>query len=267
MKDTQFCSLQAVGLSVATAAAAETIVVGSVRAGLLQTFAGAAALCALAALAALVWQSSRLPQTAKTMLRLLLAVWLAAEVCRTVVQAQQVCTQAFSSMALLGLLPLLLWAGFRLAPQQWHSPAQVLWWFAVLGCAVCLLGLAHRMHWYRLLEPGSMTLRWQVPVYAEYAALPLLCAPHDMRKGTRLPLLVFAVQGGAMLCQTLVFGSRDYPAAELLRAWRMQAFSRMDALLLLIWLTCAIFRICFLCTAIRLVQPLGQKRAKGRIRE
>ncbi len=267
MKDTKFCSLQAVSLSVATAAAAETIAAGSVRAGLLQTFTGAAALCVLTALAALVWQSSRLPQTVKMLLRLLLTVWLAAEACCTFVQAQQVCTQAFSSMALLGLLPLLLWAGFRLASQQWNSPARVLWWFAVLGCAVCLLGLAHRMHWYRLLEPGNMTLRWQVPVYAEYAALPLLCAPHDVRRGTHLPLLVFAVQGSAMLCRALVFGSRDYPAAELLRAWRMQAFSRMDALLLLIWLTCAIFRIGFLCTAIRLVQPLGQKRTKGRIRE
>jgi hypothetical protein len=44
----------------------------------------------------------------------------------------------------------------------------------------------------------------------------------------------------------------------LLRAWSTGTFSRLDAALLLIWLTCAIFRIGVLCTAIRM---LGQEYA------
>ena len=55
----------------------------------------------------------------------------------------------------------------------------------------------------------------------------------------------------------LVFG-RTYPARELLRAWSTGTFSRLDAALLLIWLTCAIFRIGVLCTTIRM---LGQEYA------
>ena len=37
----------------------------------------------------------------------------------TLVQAQGLCTAEFSSMALLGFLPLLLWAGWAVPPASW----------------------------------------------------------------------------------------------------------------------------------------------------
>ena len=40
---------------------------------------------------------------------------------------------------------------------------------------------------------------------------------------------------------------------ELLRAWSGGSFSRMDALLLLLWLLCAVYRAAMLCAAIRLL--------------
>ena len=42
-------------------------------------------------------------------------------------------------------------------------------------------------------------------------------------------------------------------AGQLLRAWSSGSFSRMDALLLLLWLLCAVYRAAMLCAAIRLL--------------
>ena len=64
-----------------------------------------------------------------------------------------------------------------------------------------------------------------------------------------LPWLTFLAQVCLAAGICLVFGGTDYPEQELLRAWSVGIFSRMDALLLLIWLTCAVFRIGFLCAA------------------
>ena len=55
----------------------------------------------------------------------------------------------------------------------------------------------------------------------------------------------------------------DYPEQELLRAWSVGIFSRMDALLLLIWLTCAVFRIGFLCAAAGELWKKAANRRKG----
>ena len=38
-------------------------------------------------------------------------------------------------MAMIGLLPLLLWAGCRIPLSGWDAPARVLWWFVLLGGA------------------------------------------------------------------------------------------------------------------------------------
>ena len=51
------------------------------------------------------------------LLCLLLSVWFGAELWETLWQAQQVCREQFSSMAVLGVLPLLLWAGWQLKPD------------------------------------------------------------------------------------------------------------------------------------------------------
>ena len=79
----------------------------------------------------------------------------------------------------------------------------------------------------------------------------------EERRGVCLPILTALVQTAATLGMALVFG-RTYPARELLRAWSTGTFSRLDAALLLVWLTCAIFRIGVLCTAVRM---LGQEYA------
>lgn len=157
-------------------------------------------------------------------------------------------------MALVGLLPLLLWAGWKLPPARWNSPARVLWWFVVLGFLVLFAGLAGQMQWYRLwdMELQAPAEPWQVPLYGEYFLLPLLCPGAKLRRGVFLPFLGFGVQLALAVGMTLVFGG-GYPEQELLRAWSAGVFSRMDALLLWVWLTCAIFRMCFLCGCIRLL--------------
>ena len=68
-----------------------------------------------------------------------------------------------------------------------------------------------------------------------------------------LPVWGFAVQAAALLGGALLFGSGTYPRLELLRAWSGGSFSRMDALLLLLWLLCAVYRAAMLCAAIRLL--------------
>ena len=113
------------------------------------------------------------------------------------------------------------------------------------------------MHWAGLLAQAETPHPvFTVPVYAEYFAVPLLCG-RGQHHGACLPLLTALVQTAAALGMALLFG-REYPVQELLRAWSVGAFSRLDAALLLVWLTCAIFRMGVLCTAIR---QLGQRYA------
>lgn len=118
-------------------------------------------------------------------------------------------------------------------------------------------GLSRQMHWAGLFaQAAPQSTAFTVPVYAEYFAVPLLCGREE-RRGVCLPILTALVQTAATLGMALVFG-RTYPARELLRAWSTGTFSRLDAALLLVWLTCAIFRIGVLCTAVRM---LGQEYA------
>lgn len=147
--------------------------------------------------------------------------------------------------------------GLADACPRMGAPAQVLWWFVAVGSAVCLLGLARQMHWAGLFaQAAPQSTAFTVPVYAEYFAVPLLCGREE-RRGVCLPILTALVQTAATLGMALVFG-RTYPARELLCAWSTGTFSRLDAALLLVWLTCAIFRIGVLCTTIRM---LGQEYA------
>ena len=129
-------------------------------------------LCILSALAAAALRD-KAPSFA---VRLALTAGLFMELVHTLVQAQGLCTAEFSSMALLGFLPLLLWAGWAVPPASWNASARVLWWFVAVGGVVCLLGLAGQLHWYRLFTPAQPTATgWGVPVYAEYFAGALLC--------------------------------------------------------------------------------------------
>ena len=80
-----------------------------------------------------------------------------------------------------------------------------------------------------------------------------MCSAQSVRRTVWLPVWGFAVQAAALLGGALLFGSGAYPRLELLRAWSGGSFSRMDALLLLLWLLCAVYRAAMLCAAIRLL--------------
>ena len=148
-------SLPAVTLSIFAAAAAERLpVCSSSRALLWQEVLAAVLLMILSALASRFWQSGP-PKPAAWAAAFCLQVWLAVELAGTFWKALQVCREEFSSLALLGFLPLLLWAGWQMPARAWGAPAQVLWWFVAVGSAVCLLGLSRQMHWAGLFAQAA----------------------------------------------------------------------------------------------------------------
>ncbi len=250
-QQTEYFTPAALTLSVVTAALADGIPQGvPVRWALWLGAVGTVCLCILSALAA----AALLNKAPSFAVRLALTAGLFMELVHTLAQAQELCAAEFSSMALLGFLPLLLWAGWGIRPASWNASARVLWWFVVVGGVVCLLGLAGQLHWYRLYTLAQpVPANWDVPVYAEYFAGALLCSARSARRTVWLPVWGFAVQAAALLVGTLLFGSGAYPRLELLRAWSGGSFSRMDALLLLLWLLCAVYRAAMLCAAIRLL--------------
>ena len=101
-------SAPVLALSVWTAALAEEmqtdisprgmIIHGAVQALLLTCISGVFSACWQRAAMQWVWLFSA-------------GAWFLAELFGTVMQAQNICQQEFRSMALIGLLPLLLWAG------------------------------------------------------------------------------------------------------------------------------------------------------------
>ena len=190
--------------------AAALLVTGEALAGGL----AAVLLMILSALASRFWQSGP-PKPAAWAAAFCLQVWLMAELAGTFWKALQVCREEFSSLALLGFLPLLLWAGWGIRPASWNASARVLWWFAAVGGVICLLGLAGQLHWYRLFTPAQPTgTNWSVPVYAEYFAGALLCSARSARRTVWLPVWGFAVQAAALLGGALLFGSGTYPRLE-----------------------------------------------------
>ena len=79
-------------------------------------------------------------------------------------------------------------------------------------------------------------------------------------RGALLPFWPFAAQAGYALALELVLGrlaGHDYTGVELLRAWALGYFSRLDALLLLVWLAAALWRICLLAGVLRALWRLG----------
>lgn len=249
MKQKTGFSISALMLSVLTMALASGGErAGSARTAVLFGALQALLLALLAVLAGGFWQQKNAPRRTAA---LALALWFLAELVQAFAQAHWVAKQEFHSMALVGILPLLLWAGWVVPPDGWDAPARVLWWFVFLGGAVCLLGLAGQMSWTRLLLAENAQKPTAL-LCAEYFSWPLLCPQASPRRAARLPWAAYAVQAGAALGMQLVFGAGGYPALELLRAWGVGAFSRMDALLLLIWLACAIYRVSFLCGALRI---------------
>ena len=180
-----------------------------------------------------------------------LGLWFVWEAVETFRQAQELCWENFSSMAMLGLLPLLLWAGWKLEPSVLVRCAPILCWAAALAGLLCLLGLNGQFHWEKLMlptEPVTLTL----PLYPEYFALPLFCPAKQVRGAVWLPVKAFILVGSFALCTELVFGAGNaLPGIELLRAGRLGSISRFDALVLLVWLAAAMFRFCVLVQVVR----------------
>ena len=174
---------------------------------------------------------------------------------------QQDCWEQFASMAFIGLLPFFLWAGWSLGCELYDRMASVLGWLVVLGIVFCVLGLAGQLQW-QVFVTGETAHSFVFPdasFYPEYFSFPLLCMSKNNAKISKkpivwLPIIAAVISSGYALGLALLFGApQAYPGYELLRAWSGGSFSRMDALLLLLWLLCAVYRVAMLCTAIRLL--------------
>lgn len=252
MKQASF-SAQTLTLSVLTAVFARCVLqTGSAvpaRSFLLQGLPMALGLMFITALLERAEQGANLFSGTKLRSRVacgLLAFWFGWEAVETFRQAQEICWENFSSMAVLGLLPLLLWAGWKLEPGVLARGAPILCWAAVLVGLFCLLSLRGQLRWENLL-PSTTSQTPTLPLYAEYFALPLFCPAKQARRAVWLPCKAFLLACGFALCMELVFGAGStLPGVELLRAG-----NRLDAVVLLVWLTAALFRICVLVQVVR----------------
>lgn len=262
MADKKCFSPSTLCLGVVTAASAEYVLCNG-----MQTAARGAVLCGFLQAAAAAFTAQLLAPTlikntaAARLASALLAVWFAAELLQLVFQAQSLCVLQFSSPAVLGAVPFLAWFGWKHTAGELNYTARVLWWLVLLAALVCVLGLGGQLKWQRLFESGSSAPNlWSgapAVLYAEYFAFPLLC---DKEAGTQcravlLPFGGYAVCAGFALLHGLLFGAAGsgYSGMELMRALAVGAFSRLDSLLLFVWLLTALFRVCFLCSAVHIL--------------
>lgn len=191
-----------------------------------------------------------------------LLLWFAAELIFAVQDAQNICWEQFSSMAVIGALPLLALAGWCLSPEVFSRAAKILWVLVIAAGIICVAGLAGQFHWQNLLETPSVSSRAvsqiNLPIYAEYFAFSLVDAKETSAqtsgKISWLPLGAFLLEGGCRLGLELLFGSaQNYPGYELFRAWTLGMFSRLDSLFLLVWFAIGLFRICLLVQILRVL--------------
>ena len=215
----------------------------SARSFLLWGLPAALGLCLLSALLAAEFQARELFSGKGVFSRLgcgVSGLWFAVELIRTVRTAQEVCWSQFSSMAALSVLPLLLWAGWALPEAVFDRSSRVLWWLAGLGALLCAAGLVRQLHWQNLF-PASYRFTgadFGQILYPEYFAWTFLC---PQRQCFGMTLLFGARQGSGL------------PGYELLRSWTLGAFSRFDAVFLLLWLAAMFFRISVLAHILRLL--------------
>ena len=180
-----------------------------------------------------------------------LVLWFGWELTDTLRQAQTICWTQFSSMAVLGLLPLLLWAGWVLEPEVFSRSAQILCRAAALTALLFLLSLHGQLRWENLMA-ASADGTPALPFYPEYFAAPFLCGPKECRGRSWLPVKAFFLTAGIALGRELLFGpDSGIEGIELLRAGTLGSISRFDAVVLLVWLAAALFRGCFLVQAER----------------
>ncbi len=161
-------------------------------------------------------------------------------------------------MAALSVLPLLFWAGWALPEAVFDRSSQVLWWLAGLGALLCAAGLAGQLHWQNLFPAsyrftggrfGADTLsgifRTDLSLPAAAVAQGGLDAAGQLWGAGSVLLW-----NGAFIWRTAGSG---LPGYELLRSWTLGAFSRFDAVFLLLWLAAMFFRICVLANILRLL--------------
>lgn len=184
------------------------------------------------------------------------ALWFGWELLETVGQAQTICRETFSSMAVVGALLLLLWAGWALDASIFSRSAGVLWWAAALAVLLCAVSLNGQLHWENLLEGPELSAQITLPLFAEYFAFPLLSEknPKNCRVQWFLPLAAAGVEAVFALGMELLLGRGSSCAGyELLRAGAVGQISRFDAAFLLVWLTAALFRVCVLVCTLRVL--------------
>jgi hypothetical protein len=187
-------------------------------------------------------------------------LWFAVELGYTIVQAHTICRQEFLSSALLGVLPLLVLLLWNTQPAAYDRAARMLWWLLFLGALIAAVGLLGRMDWKNLAFQTESSARTvpNVWLFPEYFALPLLTDRGQCKKAVALPIWAFILQAGFALGAEMIFGAAGtgYSGFEILRVWSVGVFSRVDALLLMLWLMAALYRIGFL---LAVLQVLGQR--------
>lgn len=194
-----------------------------------------------------------------------LALWFGWELADTLRQAQTICWTQFSSMAVLGLLPLLLWAGWVLEPEVLSRSAQILCRAAALTGFLFLLSLFGQLRWENLMTE-LVCGTTEISLYPEYFSAPFLCAAKRRAGGSWLPVKAFFLSAGILLGRALLFGSdAGIEGVELLRTGTLGSISRFDSVVLLVWLAAALFRVCFLVQAERQLlrqicrqEPMGE---------
>lgn len=252
----------AVSLSVLTTVMGQCILSGeavSARKLLLQGLPMALALAVISRLLAFaeVEQGTFSGNTFCSKLFCLLAtLWFGAELAETLGQIQTLCWEQFSSMALVGILPLLLWAGWTLEPGVFSRSAGILWWAVVLAAVICFFSLSGQLHWENLFPEPEMTGPMQLPIYAEFFVLPLFFET-DGQKPQRhwvLPFAALLVQALFAFGREAVFGpAHGLQGLELLRAGSIGGIARFDAAFLLVWLAAALFRCGMLVCTLRVL--------------
>ena len=115
----------------------------------------------------------------------------------------------------------------------------------VLAAAICFFSLSGQLHWENLFPEPEMTGPMQLPIYAEFFALPLFFET-DGQKPQRhwvLPFAALLVQALFAFGREAVFGpAYGLQGLELLRAGSIGGIARFDAAFLLVWLAAALFR-------------------------
>lgn len=267
---TTFFSFRTFALSIAAAELGRAILGagenGSVRAKILLSVPAALVLLFFSVLALVNRARMNSPRFSARCLWGGFAFWYLVEAVRTAAAIQQICWEQFSSMTFVGLLPLLLWAGWSLTNETFNQMAKFLWWLAALGVVFCVLGLAGQFRWQNLttVVPGTKSAFPDVLLYPEYFSFPLFDERKDKsypccKSWIFLPAISIVISSGYALGEALLFGvpkadeGMGYPGYELLRAWNFGGISRFDAAFLLLWLAAALFRLCFLIRAVHLL--------------